>query len=947
MSSRKSDATPRGAGESFPVALTPILGRTREVEEAERLLTQTRLLTITGAGGSGKTRLALELAARAASRHPDGVVWVDLAPINEPGFVAQQLLKSLALRELPAVDVVEFAAEQLRDFDMLLVLDNCEHLIAESATVAETILRGCPAISILTTTREPLGITGEQAWLVPPLAENDAVQLFVERARAVAPSFTLTTEREPIVRRICQRLDGIPLAIELAAARVKVLTPEQIAARLNDAFQVLSSGSRTLPRHRTIRETIDWSFRLLDVDEQTLLRRLSVFPGSFSLTSAETICGAGGLEVLVLLAQLVDKSLVMSIAGEQMRYRLLETVRQFAAEKLDQSGERAIVREKHALHFALLIDKAEPRLFSGAVDLPTMAMLDLEIGNVRAVFDWAEEDASRSEIELRLLWAMHWYWFARGHFHEARRRISEGLARATGGIDPIVLARARVAAGNAAMWQGDWEALRAPIEPAIETLRGSTNLRALANALTILGAGFAFAENDAERARATFEEAKNAARSNGRTVALAFTLYWDGLAARLRDDDTAARASFEEARGIANQLQNRPAIGHSNTVIGHLSLSEKKYDEAMQCFRDALEVHAAIDDRWGLAQVVEGIGLTLLETGDPESGTRLYAAASAAWLHLGAKAGRRDDASLETDRRIRRMLTDNKLRTAFASGAAMTHEDVLALARQKTVIPNVSGESVSGILSDSSLPMLRIRALGPLEIYRGDDLVDGVSQAARSRELLLFLLTNPSGATKEQIGAALWPDIDAGRLRNNFHVTMHRLRKTLGRPEWIVADGETYAIDRKAVLDFDADTFEQTAREAVRSEDAEKLARAVEIYRGDFFASATAGEWHLEIRDRLRDLYASTLGALGRARMSAGNFSAAAEVYQQLFAFDPLDEQACRNLMRCLAQKGDSAAASRAYRRLVEALRRELDAEPDPATTSLHARLRASPRTED
>src|SRR5688572_27724109 len=320
---------------SVPVPLTTLLGRERELAETERLLGKTRLLTLTGAGGSGKTRLALELARRAVDRF-DEVVWVDLACIADPELIPEQLLESLGLREVADVRDVDVIIEALRPRHALLVLDNCEHLVDACASLAESILRRCEGVSMLATTREALGIPGEQTWLVPPLAEPDAMQLFAERARAVSPSFALTDENTPAVSRICLRLDGIPLAIELAAARVKVLSVEQIAARLIDAFRLLSSGSRTMPRHRTIRETIDWSYRLLSEDEQTLLRRLAVFSGTFSLAAAEEICTC---DVLSLLAALVDKSLVLREDHGDTRYRLLETVRQFAAEKLSEAGE--------------------------------------------------------------------------------------------------------------------------------------------------------------------------------------------------------------------------------------------------------------------------------------------------------------------------------------------------------------------------------------------------------------------------------------------------------------------------------------------------------------------------------------------------------------------------------------------------------------------------------
>jgi predicted ATPase/DNA-binding SARP family transcriptional activator len=881
----------------LPIALTPLLGRARELEETTSLLGGTRLLTITGAGGSGKTRLALELAHRVRDRFED-VVWVDLAPLSDPELIGQQIIDAMGVRELAAEDVLRVVIDAIRDRALLLILDNCEHLVHGSAVVAEEILRACANTSIVATTREALGVRGEQTWLVPPLSTEDAVQLFAERARSALPAFVLD---ETLVAQICNRLDGIPLAIELAAARVKVLSLAEIAARLDDAFRLLSSGSRTLPRHRTIRETIDWSYRLLSSDEQVLLRRLAVFGSGFSLDAAEAVCG--DLDVLTVLSALVDKSLVLA---EQSRYRLLDTVRQFAAEKLDEApaenNERKELGERHARYFLAVAEELEPRLFAGAVDPAALAMVDQDIDNIRAVFD----RALGGDIELRLLYALHWYWFARAHFHEARRRITIALAREDD-ADPIVLAKAKVAAANAAVWQGDWAALRPMIDEAVDVLRGASDARALSTALNLLGTAQAFADADHGAAIRSFIEA----RRHATDVALALTLYWSGLAAQLRDDLESARAAFEEAHQIGVRLGNKPATAHPLTALGHIALLEGKRDEAIAAFRQALEIHAELDDRWGLTHVVEGIGLALIDAREAETGTRLVAAASAAWLQLGARPGRDSAFEEEKAARIREALTDDRLRIVLASGAAMSYDAMVALAR----------EEVGRLGTEPRVP-LRVRALGPLAIERDGEAVE---ESARSRELLLYLLCHPSGRTKEQIGAALWPDADPSKLRNNFHVTLHRLRKGLGAAEWIVVDGDTYALDRSRGLDFDAETFE---REAKQARNVERLSRAVELYRGDFFENARDGEWYLPIRNRLRDLYARTLDTLGRNHMSAGNHGAAAETYQRLVNLDELDEDATRNLMNALEKQGDSAGAKRAYRRLAAALKRELGEEP-------------------
>jgi len=911
-----------------PVPLTPLLGRARELEEISMLLERTRLLSVTGAGGSGKTRLALEVANRATAAGKS-TVWVDLAPVVEKEQIAEQILTALGQPEPAMRDTLQAVLDTTGDKSMTLFLDNCEHVIDGCARIAETILRHCPKTSIVATSREALGVTGEQTWLVPPLLSEDAVQLFTDRARAVQPSFVVSDANRQTIANICERLDGIPLSIELAAARVKVMTLDQIQAKLNDVFRLLSSGSRTVPRHRSIRETIAWSFRLLSQPEQVLLRRVSLFLGGFSLRDAEEVCTDEVLrreQVMELLIALVDKSLAM-FDGE--RYRLLETVRQFAEERLAEAGETARLRESHARYFTALVESAEPKMFGGASDSATMARIDAEIANIRSVLDWSADDASRAAVELRIIYAIHWYWFARGHFHEANRRIQEALPRAGSVPDPT-RARLLIAAGNAATWQARWSDLRQLVEPAVGILRNDPDLHARSLALMLLGTGYAFGEGNHEAARQAFSEAIETARARGRDVGLSLVLYWSGMAAQLRDDWRASYLAFQEAHQVGVEIQNKNAIAHPLTVLGFVSLQHDDLDDALRAFTEALDIHAEIDDRWGLTQALEGIAAVLLERGDDESGTRLSAFTSAAWLRLGARPARPDPFEM----RMRATLRDEKLRVALASGAAMTYEQAVTMARE-------SARRMMSRDSAASKAALAVRALGPLQIVLDGAELDGVASSGRSRELLVFLLTQSSGATKEQIGAALWPDADAAKLRNNFHVTIHRLRKILGAAEWVVAQGERYSIDRARGVDFDADTFEREVKASTRllgknADAASRLSRALELYRGDFLAGVSTGEWAEEIRGRMRHLYCDALNALAKVRMDSGDARGAAEVYERLVAFDAVDEDAARGLMLSLAKQGDRNGASRVYKRLVDTLRRQLDAAPEPRTVKLH-----------
>ena len=359
---------PASQPNNLPLDLSSFVGREKELAEVRRLMEEARLLTLTGTGGCGKTRLALAVAGELAEEFEDGVWFVELASLSDPSLVPQAVASVLGAREQPGRSLTETLSDHLRVRKLLLVLDNCEHLIVSCAALAEVLLRSCPELRILATSREALGIVGEFTWPVPPLslpdlrrlpdreslAQYESTCLFVERAVAVKPSFVLTEQNAPAVAQVCYRLDGIPLALELAAARTKVLSVEQIADRLDDCFRLLAAGGRTaMPRHKTLHATMDWSHELLGAKEQVLFRRLSVFSGGFSLEAAETVCAGEGIEedeVLGLLSHLVDKSLVVAREEDgEARYRLLGTVRQYGREKLDESGGRGQAAARRVL----------------------------------------------------------------------------------------------------------------------------------------------------------------------------------------------------------------------------------------------------------------------------------------------------------------------------------------------------------------------------------------------------------------------------------------------------------------------------------------------------------------------------------------------------------------------------------------------------------------------
>ncbi|HSL82356.1 MAG TPA: hypothetical protein VLF66_06235, partial [Thermoanaerobaculia bacterium] len=496
----------------------------------------------------------------------------------------------------------------------------------------------------ITTSREALGVRGERPWLVPPLslppaeecpapeevAASEAVQLFVDRARAALPAFELTAANAPAVAQICRRLDGIPLAIELAAARVRVLAPEQIAARLDDAFRLLVAAGRTVvPRHRTLRETIEWSYRLLSEEEQLLLQRLSVFAGTFPLEAAEVVCSCppiDGEDVLDLLASLVDKSMVtMELHQGEARYRLLETVRQFAARQLEGTDEAEALRVRHASWYAAFAEEAEPHVFGGANDTVWLARLEEEEGNLRAALDWSERDPARAVTGLRLCAAIHWAWFAWGRFQEGRDHLARALATGAD-VPPRVRARASTAYGSATLWQGDLEASRAPMEEAVAIWRGIEDRPPdrphRAYALAGLGASAAL-RGELDRASRLLEESWAIVQGLEPAVLTAFVLYWRGMVALLSEDWGRARSSMEESVAVGRALGSIPAAAHPLTALGRLDLVEGRAGLAAERLSEALDLHLGVGDLWGGVQTLEGIAALALGAGRTEPAVRL------------------------------------------------------------------------------------------------------------------------------------------------------------------------------------------------------------------------------------------------------------------------------------------------------------------------------------
>jgi predicted ATPase/DNA-binding CsgD family transcriptional regulator len=459
---------------NLPAPLTSFVGREREMAEVRRLLSGTRLLTLTGAGGSGKSRLAFEAARASLADFPDGVWLVELAALSDGRLVPHAAAAALSVHERSKRSVTDTLAAALRDRTLLLVLDNCEHLLNACAVLAGTLLRECPGVRILATSREALGVPGETIWRVPSLDSPDpfhvaapdrltgfeAVRLFADRAASVRPGFLVTAGNARAVAQICRRLDGIPLAIELAAARVRALSVEQIAARLDDRFGLLTGGNRTaLPRHRTLRAAMDWSYDLLTDRERTLLARLSVFAGGWTLEAAEAICadnGIGRVDIVDLMTSLIDKSLVLAdIHDGAARYGMLETVRQYAAEHVERREPADHLRRRHRDWYLALAEQGSAEL-DGPQQKAWLDRMDREYGNLRGALDWSRGTAAEVEPGLRLAVHLQRFWEMRAYYAEARAWL-ESMIAAGRTADPGLRARALNTAGVLAYRQGDYQ----------------------------------------------------------------------------------------------------------------------------------------------------------------------------------------------------------------------------------------------------------------------------------------------------------------------------------------------------------------------------------------------------------------------------------------------------------------------------------------------------------
>ena len=725
--------TPERTFCNLPLALSSFVGREKELAEVERLLENNRLLTLTGSGGCGKTRLALAAASEQVEGFEDGVWFVELAPLADPSLVAQAVASTSGVREQPGRAPTETLSDYLGSKKVLLVLDNCEHLIEACAELAEALLRSCPELRVLATSREALGITGEVAWPVPSLSLPDlrrlpdlgslpryeSARLFLERAVSVKPTFALTEHNASAVAQVCYRLDGIPLAIELAAARTKALSVEEISARLDDCFGLLSAGARTaMPRHRTLHATMDWSHELLPEEERTLFRRLSVFAGGLALGAAESVCAGEDLEsdqVLELLARLVDKSLVAVWERDgETRYRQLETVRQYGWKRLSESEEAVEFQDRHAGYYLALAEGAEPEL-KGEGQLPWLERLGTEHDNLRAAMRWL---LTRGEPEeaARLGWALWLFWGIRAHFAEGRRSMKQALsAKGSAALPASARAKALYVEGMMANYQGDHGSAESLVEESLGLFRELEDK--LGSAYALSNAGFAaLGQGQPQRAITLTEEAVDLFLEEGEKWGAAIELGFLAVAWRDQGDLRRAKGLAEQGLALSREVGERQAISTALYTLATLAQAERDHERARDLFDEGLSVSVELGNETDVARYLEGLAAVAAAEGTIVRAARLWGTEEALLekIEVGVHTYV-PDRTLHQNQiaAVRPLIDEAAWEAAWAEGRSMSPEKAVEYALEKEAAPEpATPEPYPAGLSVREAEVLRLVATG-------------------------------------------------------------------------------------------------------------------------------------------------------------------------------------------------------------------------------------------
>jgi predicted ATPase/class 3 adenylate cyclase len=689
---------------NLPTQLTSFLGRESELTELGQLLDKARLVTLTGPGGTGKTRLATQVAAERLGRYGDGAFFVDLAPITDASLVSSAIASSAGIREAADKPLAATLADELRDREMLLVLDNFEQ-VTEAAPLLSDLLGAARRLRVLVTSRAALHLSGEREFPVPPLAVPDpahlppladlstfeGVALFVERARAARPDFAVTDETWPSVAGIVARLDGLPLAIELAAAKTRVLDPAQILSRLGDRLAFLAGGPRDAPsRQRALRETIAWSHDLLGPGEQTLFRRLAIFAGGWTLDAASAVCRPAeiGLDELAGLEALLDQSLIRradGLLGEQ-RFTMLETVHEYALERLDESGERDEIGRRHADYLTVFAEHLEPELTQSP---EALQRIEREHDNVRAALGWAIQHDD-GELGMRLGFAVWRFWHLRSHLHEGRTWFDHLLGLPSSATRTAARARGLTGAAGIAYWQNDYPAATAWYEEAETIYRELGDKPGIADALYNLGS-MAAIRGDLDGVRAAFGEGRALASELGDDGLLIRFLEAEGYTALMVDDLDSARVLLEEALAMAEAAGNRFAIATSHHTVGQVARLQGRLTDAADHYQAAIRTATEMGDTVALTEPLQGLAAVLVAGDDPERGVRLLGANAAIRERAGGGPPPEYLRLGDPFTAARERIGDERYEAAWEAGMAMSVEQVVAEALESSSAPAPTG----------------------------------------------------------------------------------------------------------------------------------------------------------------------------------------------------------------------------------------------------------------
>lgn len=1048
---------------NLPLSLTSFVGREREMWSVRRFLSEHRLITLLGPGGIGKTRLALELAWSLLSEFKDGVFFISFASINRPDLVASLIAETLGVEEGGGQALLDRLKNHLRHKQILLVLDNFERVLGAAASVSGVveaaslvmevvgatrliaeILAAAPAVKMVVTSREALHVYGEHEYAVQPLAfpnlqrlppterlsRYPSIALFVQRAQAVQPDFRLADHNARAVAEICAHLDGLPLAIELAAARSKLFSPQAMALRLTHRLALLTGGPRDWPaRQQTLRGTIDWSYELLEASEKALLARLAVFAGGFTLEAAEQVAKgerreSRHVESSVLtaegrlsttydrlppvfdgIASLVNKSLLVQdkLIESESHFRMLETIREYALEQLEASGEAEELCRRHAEYYLGLAEQAEANL-CGPQQGAWLERLEIENDNLRAALEWtlearrqecqgqgpiSEIPTLESTIGLRLAGALWQFWLTRGYLSEGRRWLDKVLAE-NHGASSALRANGLRAAGNLAYRQGDYASAQSFYEETLTLFQELGDQEGIARSLNYLGIATLNTGNPT-LARSLHEKSLAIWKKVGNERGTAISLNNLGEVARYQNDHMLARSLYEASLALFREWGDGRSVAIALNNLGSVLLSQNDLVTARALFEESMTIKQQLGDKLGIAYALDALADLAIAQGQLKGAACLFGAAESLCESIHSPLEPIDrakhDRSVAT---VRACLDEATLGAAWAEGQAMTMEQAIALAlgmmekrKQADTAPSrlqhaeparsatkeqiretqgqpgppTAATPVCLSVLETCQAKLRVFGLGLAQVYRGEQaLTTSDWTRSRARQLLFYLLCQPP-RTKEQIGLVFWPEASPAQLHKSFHITLYHLRRALGRSDWIVCEHQHYAFNRSLGYWFDAEAFEAKSAEAKRfltdarppatanglrlsARAIPHLEEAIKLYRGDFLEDMPHDDWILARREEMRRLYLDALMNLGQEYMYIGRYAPASDAYRRVLDADSYNEAAHRGLMRCCAHQGERGQALRQYQGLAELLRVELGTAPAAETTALYEQLR-------